>query len=501
MMPGGLSNKVPPSALYSSVSLNSGVSNNNGRLSNFDFYKDSKMELITNKVRSTNPISWDHSSSDINELLSQKYHKVISRPGVATYDSLVGQISYVIGHKIISSGEGGCYLPNGHGNDSFYFKTGPNNDDIVVQLARGTYSDIISKMIDENVANKDTAVQILECISRPCEMNDSENLATLGPKIFEGLQDLEGGKINPAKKLVAVLICEAIRFKDNGASVRMAIRKVIDLYDNSDPEPFKKVFIGEDNDPIAVFALSGGRKIMEQQIIGDKGIVDFKDQENFQKHHDAIEKAKDNISDDEDPQPQSNSNFNTANAPRFRPLAPNAIHSMHDKSRYIERDLYKDPSSESSTTPTPSRKTIYSSNRGEASYQETSNFLPLLTNNGFGDAENDDSDYKELLQKPDLSFAAENYDETFSPTVPNNLGATNVAKQRARFCRSCCLFYSCDIESDNEHLKACPKCNSEVERIPRSHLTLFINGISEYKEANDLPDGVEGYYIELGNFT
>lgn len=424
MMSGKVPNNVPPSAPYSNVSLNSGV-NNNRLTSNFDFYKYKKMRLIPNKIRSTNPTSWDHSSSDINKLLGQKYHMVISNPEFATYDSLVGQISYVIGHQIVSSGEG-CYLLTGHDSERLFLQI--RNKDIYVPSA-GQYPPMIDEMIRKNVANKDTAVQILECISRPCEMNDPENLANLGPKIFEGLQDLEDREINPAKKLVAVLICEAIRFKDNGASVRMAIRKVIDLYNsgipNDDPEPFKKVFInnGKDNGPIAVFALSGGREIMDQQIIGPKSIVKESDRQNFEKHRDAINDAKDNISDDDDnyeeeeaqdnisddgdPQPQSNSNFNTSNEPSGYVLsAPYATHPMVKKDRVRTGELYKDSSSNNTT---PIRTTsdsppknvpplswdVKAKPRVEDSDQEAENFFPPLTSNSPGGTENDNDNYRE----------------------------------------------------------------------------------------------------------
>lgn len=129
----------------------------------------------------------------------------------------------------------------------------------------GTYPHVIEEI--GNAATKNIAEVILKNLSKSNQRDPND--------IFENLDDFPA-----ARNLIAILICETIRFQDDGACARMAMRLVIDLYNRSSnklsPLPFQQVFVGVDGKvPLAIFAghkknqtKLGGKQRMIAQILG-----------------------------------------------------------------------------------------------------------------------------------------------------------------------------------------------------------------------------------------
>lgn len=115
-----------------------------------------------------------------------------------------------------------------------------------------------------------TAEALLESLSLPQLNRETEPFdldTTHGQKLFSKLFD-EKKNSKIAQKLMGVFICEAIRFQDDGALARMAMRKVISLFPrSSDPNlqiepiesnPFYQVFVAGETS--VVFAVKQGKK-------------------------------------------------------------------------------------------------------------------------------------------------------------------------------------------------------------------------------------------------
>ncbi len=199
-------------------------------------------------------IKFERAGGNANNLLKKKYHKAVSEG----YSSLIGKIASKIGNEVVNSPNSQATLFN------FRFKIiNQNTDDIVVNC--GTYPHVIEEM--GNAATKNIAEVILKNLSKSNQRDPND--------IFENLDDFPA-----ARNLIAILICETIRFQDDGACARMAMRLVIDLYNRSSnklsPLPFQQVFVGIDGKvPLAIFAghkknqtKLGGKQRMIAQILG-----------------------------------------------------------------------------------------------------------------------------------------------------------------------------------------------------------------------------------------
>ncbi len=127
------------------------------------------------------------------------------------------------------------------------------------------------------------ARKILENLSKPCEIPDEikkdikadngryefdfdkltlKHIETLAGELFEGLDD-------GSKDLVAVFLCECIRFKDDGALVRWSIRKVLFDCDDQRPgiSPIKMQRSFDSKSPEAAsFAKRGGKSTTNEVI-------------------------------------------------------------------------------------------------------------------------------------------------------------------------------------------------------------------------------------------
>ena len=144
-----------------------------------------------------------------------------------------------------------------------------------IQTYDGPYREIIRFMFNNNECTLATAKVLLESLSLPqqngkVEPKDepTELKINHGQTLFSKLFD-EKGNPKSAQKLMGALICEAIRFQEDGALARMAIRAVMSLFPKGiDPNsqiepmesnPFYQVFVDGEN-PV-VFAKEGGKRV------------------------------------------------------------------------------------------------------------------------------------------------------------------------------------------------------------------------------------------------
>lgn len=176
---------------------------------------------------------FDHRDKPALEILREHRDKNIGKGS----SSLIGELAQVVESRVHNK------LPTNLSGITFQLFT--KSGEVMANTKQtGTYNQIIDKMVKDGSATQETAEQILENLSKACispsgqqslegfdinEFNDDfiENLAE---ELFENLSD-------SAKKLVAVLLCECIRFNDDGAFVRWAMRCVLDIF----MKPPKKV--------------------------------------------------------------------------------------------------------------------------------------------------------------------------------------------------------------------------------------------------------------------
>ncbi len=196
-------------------------------------------------------------------LWQAKYNKFVKHG----YTSLIGEVATYIDRHFTKSPS--VYeLRTGIVSTKKFTKWGD------IRTGDGSYSKIISDMYKSKECTLATAKALLESLSLP-QMNGkiepkdepSDLPLSHGQALFSKLFDEKRNPKN-AQKLMGALICEAIRFQDDGALARMAIRGVISLFPkDSDPNsqiepiidnPFYKVFVDGEN-PV-VFAKVGGKQ-------------------------------------------------------------------------------------------------------------------------------------------------------------------------------------------------------------------------------------------------
>ena len=215
------------------------------------------------------------------QLLLQQKHSELLKKG---YTTLIGKIAKRIDEEITTNQNTVSYVDKTEtlGGKQVAFSPNPNRTDIT--SGTKTYKSIIQDMYDANECSPRTAFRILENLSKGYkEKRDYELFLNLHKN---------------AQDLMAVLICEAIRFQEDGALERMAIRKVLSLFpkpssstsatasssrtterpiatDYSDVQPsgdvkenpFYKVFVLDENTtfeeatPLAIFAAVNDGKV------------------------------------------------------------------------------------------------------------------------------------------------------------------------------------------------------------------------------------------------
>ena len=194
------------------------------------------------------------------QLLWQAKHNKFVKHG---YTSLIGEVAtYIDRHftKFFSDYE----LRTGIVLTKKFKKLGD------IQTYDGSYEKIICLMFKNNECTLATAKDLLESLSLP-QMNGkiepkdepSDLPLSHGQALFSKLFDEKRNPKN-AQKLMGALICEAIRFQEDGALARMAMREIIRLFqtplksDKIEDNPFYQVFVAGVN-PV-VFAMVGGKQ-------------------------------------------------------------------------------------------------------------------------------------------------------------------------------------------------------------------------------------------------
>lgn len=219
-------------------------------------------------------LNFDHKVSlDVEaQLLLQQKHSELVEKG---YTTLIGKVAQRIDKEITTDNLSSARVEISEtpGAAWKYFSSNGNRTDIT--SGHKTYSSIISDMYDAGKCSPRIAFYILRNLSKGYDgKRDYELFSNLGPEVED---------------LMAVLICEAIRFQEDGALARMAIRKVLSLfpkpsisdtsrvpvaedYSNVQPagsidnNPFYKVFVSieettlAETTPFAIFAATQDKK-------------------------------------------------------------------------------------------------------------------------------------------------------------------------------------------------------------------------------------------------
>ncbi len=394
-------------------------------------------EIILRSPRSGDiSITWEHpEGTDVNLLLNQKKRNT-NQFGFA---SLVGEIAQIIANTIFQSGE-----PYSFGGITFT----PNGQDIYASLGpHSSYSDIIQAMQKARSTDLTTANQILKNLSKGCvdpvegEGFDMQDLAN---RIFEKLDD-------SAKRLMAVLICETIRFGDDGACARMAMREIIAWYEMSGvniSRLFDAVFVnGNESLPQAIFSLPGGKSRMQNQIIGSAKPND----KFFEKDKEIMQSLIGFVSDDEDHGEDTyvyplRTNYSSGSSIKTRDTVPK-----------ISPGFFTDPPS--STVPSPAR-------------------VPFSAARTF---ENHDAIHFHLDEQSE-----EQENDKLAP-----LGE--------HFCKKCNLLYWRPFgRSDAPILNKCPNCHStdSIIMIPDEYVAgLVIENHMKEGSITTFPNGTEGIFL------
>ena len=232
----------------------------------------SKLDASATRTTISMAITFNHGTKSAQEVLKE-HHERNKADGSS---SLIGELAQIVeSHTVLT--ETAIKL----GDITFQSGTSRNPEPLAKLGPKGTYNDIIDRMCENRVATKDTAIKILKNLSKPCKhpehligtkitdgcfdytfqyFDPSRNpdfnpnsIEDLANDLFEGL---EGDQYKPARQLVAVLLCECIRFNDDGALVRWAMRNVISLFERDYGTAFDFVFKTDSGNPLplAIFA-------------------------------------------------------------------------------------------------------------------------------------------------------------------------------------------------------------------------------------------------------
>lgn len=191
-------------------------------------------------------------ADEFGKLLWEKHVKAVNEG----YTTLVGKLADNIQQKLkLKGGYVEPYRVPSVGTFTLNFPYGQTqNPDVKVNPLNGlpqNYKDLIENY--KTSFNKATAQKMLKNLSKPylkpgidganeVERSNSENQLP-EDEIFKGLDDKPAAKV-----LMCFLICETIRFQDDGALARMAMRAVLNMYndtDGADSRPFEKIFISK----------------------------------------------------------------------------------------------------------------------------------------------------------------------------------------------------------------------------------------------------------------
>lgn len=211
------------------------------------------------------------SKEDAQLLLQQKHSELVEKG----YTTLIGKVAQRIDKEITTGNLNSARVEISETPRAAWKSFSSNGNRTDITSGHKTYSSIISDMYDAGKCSPRTAFYILKNLSKGyAGKRDYELFLNLDPEVED---------------LMAVLICEAIRFQEDGALARMAIRKVLSLFpkplisdtsrgpvaeDYSDVQPagridnnpFYKVFVSieettlAETTPFAIFAATQDEK-------------------------------------------------------------------------------------------------------------------------------------------------------------------------------------------------------------------------------------------------
>ena len=221
---------------------------------------------------------FDHGEKTAQKIF-QKHHE---RNKAVGSSSLIGELAQIVESFIRIRKEPMSQL----GITFFGAFKNPENDIIAENC--GSYDTLIENMKNVHSATRENAAKILENLSKPCRWpKDSQPSNGFNLEDFEEAEfssnfvtnlfnDLFDGLNDESKAFVAVLLCESIRFNDDGAFARWSIREIIggcnDKNLGESYIEYKKMYTttkteeGEDTSAIAPFAPKGGKAITTNLI-------------------------------------------------------------------------------------------------------------------------------------------------------------------------------------------------------------------------------------------
>ena len=208
---------------------------------------------------------YDANNRNIQTLWQAKHTKFVEDG----YTSLIGKVSNELARNLVVKG---AFQVLQVGAISFTFQCNSvdkevGNPEVFVNLGpKSSYEGVIHGMFSEGECTSEVATTMLKNLSMPYAVGKDPGgeLVALGYEML--FNELTGTW--HAKNLMAILICEAIRFQDDGALARMAMRKVVNLFtqhsltSKKENNPFYRVFVkgkNEDEESV-IFAKKGGKK-------------------------------------------------------------------------------------------------------------------------------------------------------------------------------------------------------------------------------------------------
>lgn len=163
------------------------------------------------------------------QLLLQQKHSELVKYG---YTTLIGKVAQRIDQEITTDNLNSARVEISETPRAAWKSFSSNGNRTDITSGHKTYSSIISDMYDAGKCSPRTAFYILKNLSK----------GYAGKRDYELFLDLPEN----AKDLMAVLICEAIRFQEDGALARMAIRKVLSLFPKPSISDTSRVPVAED---------------------------------------------------------------------------------------------------------------------------------------------------------------------------------------------------------------------------------------------------------------
>ena len=214
-------------------------------------------------------ITFNHGTKSAQEVLKEHHE----RNKVVGSSSLIGELAQIVESFIRIRKE-----PVLQSGITFFGAFKDPEKDIIAEGC-GSYDALIENMKNVHSATRENAAKILENLSKPCrwpkdsqpsngfDLEDfekpeisSNSVPNLFNSLFDGLND-------ESKAFVAVLLCECIRFNDDGAAVRYGIKKTLnECMQEESHIAFENQFTYEHDIPNLPFTRREGKQEMIDQF-------------------------------------------------------------------------------------------------------------------------------------------------------------------------------------------------------------------------------------------